>query len=72
MQQLHFLALGHECVADVLEVGEQVRDIRPGQRVSVPFQISCGECAPCQRGRTASCSNVTPMATYQARHLARS
>jgi threonine dehydrogenase-like Zn-dependent dehydrogenase len=57
-------ALGHECVAEVLDVGEDVRGIRPGQRVSVPFQISCGECAACLRGRTANCRNVTPLATY--------
>jgi threonine dehydrogenase-like Zn-dependent dehydrogenase len=57
-------ALGHECVAEVIEIGEQVKSVRPGQRVSVPFQISCGECPACRRGRTANCANVTPMATY--------
>jgi threonine dehydrogenase-like Zn-dependent dehydrogenase len=56
--------LGHECVAEVLEVGDDVRGIRPGRRVSVPFQISCGECAPCRRGRTANCATVTTMSTY--------
>ncbi len=57
-------ALGHECVAEVTEVGDRVTSVRPGQRVSVPFQISCGECASCKRGRTGSCQTVTPMATY--------
>jgi threonine dehydrogenase-like Zn-dependent dehydrogenase len=56
--------IGHECVAEVVEVGDQVSAVRPGQRVSVPFQISCGECASCRRGRTGSCQTVTPMATY--------
>jgi alcohol dehydrogenase len=41
-----------------------VRDIQPGQRVSVPFQISCGDCAACRRGRTGNCQTEGPMATY--------
>jgi threonine dehydrogenase-like Zn-dependent dehydrogenase len=57
-------ALGHECVAEVTEIGDHVRSVRPGQRVSVPFQISCGECPACRRERTANCSTVAPMATY--------
>jgi threonine dehydrogenase-like Zn-dependent dehydrogenase len=57
-------ALGHECVAEVTDVGDQVKGVTPGQRVSVPFQISCGQCASCRRGRTGSCESVTPMATY--------
>src|SRR3954451_11254717 len=37
-------ALGHECVAEVLEVGDAVSHVVPGDRVVVPFQISCGTC----------------------------
>jgi threonine dehydrogenase-like Zn-dependent dehydrogenase len=58
------IPLGHECVAEVIDVGDGVRDIRPGQRVSVPFQISCGDCVACRRGRTGSCQREGPMATY--------
>ncbi len=57
-------ALGHECVAEVLELGDAVDGLRPGQRVSVPFQISCGECAPCKQGRTSNCATVPFMSTY--------
>jgi threonine dehydrogenase-like Zn-dependent dehydrogenase len=57
-------ALGHECVAEVTDVGEDVSSIKPGQRVSVPFQISCGECAACRRGRTGNCHTEGPFATY--------
>ncbi len=57
-------ALGHECVAEVIDVGDGVRAIQPGQRVSVPFQISCGDCAACRRGRTGNCQNEGPMSTY--------
>ena len=57
-------ALGHECVAEVLDVGDSVTSLEPGRLVSVPFQISCGECAPCRRGRTGNCASVPFMSTY--------
>ncbi len=57
-------AIGHECVAEVIEAGDAVTSFRRGQLVSVPFQISCGECAPCRRGRTGNCASVEFMATY--------
>src|SRR5262245_33348994 len=43
-------AFGHEGVGEVLEVGSAVKRVRPGMRVVVPFQISCGACAFCSRG----------------------
>jgi alcohol dehydrogenase len=58
------LHLGHECVAEVLTVGERVTSVKPGDRVIVPFQISCGECAPCRAGRTGNCSSVPPVSMY--------
>jgi threonine dehydrogenase-like Zn-dependent dehydrogenase len=57
-------AIGHECVAEVLDVGDAVTSLAPGQLVSVPFQISCGKCASCERGRSANCSTVGFMSTY--------
>jgi alcohol dehydrogenase len=57
-------ALGHECVAEVVEAGDAVTSVVPGDVVSVPFQISCGECEPCRRGRTGNCSTVAFMSTY--------
>jgi threonine dehydrogenase-like Zn-dependent dehydrogenase len=57
-------ALGHECVAEVVDVGDGVGDFRPGQRVSVPFQISCGDCPACRRGRTGNCQTQGLMSTY--------
>lgn len=56
--------VGHEGVAEVVAVGAEVIRIRPGDRVVVPFQISCGECATCRRGRTESCDAVPLMAMY--------
>jgi alcohol dehydrogenase len=58
---LHF---GHECVAEVLTVGSDVAEWRPGQRVVVPFQISCGACTACRAGRTGNCETVPPIAMY--------
>jgi len=56
--------IGHECVAEVLEVGDAVSSLRPGQLVSVPFQISCGRCSACKDGRTSNCEAVDFMSTY--------
>jgi threonine dehydrogenase-like Zn-dependent dehydrogenase len=56
--------LGHEFLADVLEVGETVTSVRPGDRVLVPFQISCGRCRFCRLGRTASCTGVVNHAMF--------
>jgi alcohol dehydrogenase len=58
------LCLGHECVAEVLAVGDRVSSVRPGQRVVVPFQISCGTCAACSIGHTGNCTRVPPISMY--------
>jgi alcohol dehydrogenase len=58
------LCFGHECVAEVLAVGEEVRTVRPGDRVVVPFQISCGTCSRCRAGLTANCLAVPPISMY--------
>lgn len=57
-------ALGHEGVAEVLEVGDGVRSVEPGDRVLVPFQISCGTRGACLAGRTGSCETVPGGQTY--------
>ncbi len=55
------IALGHECVAEVVEVGRDVEAVRVGDRVVVPFQISCGTCTRCGRGLTSDCERVAPL-----------
>jgi threonine dehydrogenase-like Zn-dependent dehydrogenase len=47
--------LGHEAVARVVEVGRDVRSVKPGDVVAVPWHINCGECGRCRRGLTAFC-----------------
>ena len=63
-------AVGHEGIAEVVAVGDAVRDIRVGDRVVVPFQISCGNCRECRRGVTGSCGSVPLMAMYGMAPLA--
>lgn len=55
---------GHECVAEVTEIGDEVKNINVGDVVSVPFQISCGFCDNCRRGATSACHNTPPISTY--------
>lgn len=57
-------AFGHEFVAEVLEVGDQVTQVRPGMRVAVSFQICCGSCEFCGKGLTANCRSVPPRSMY--------
>jgi threonine dehydrogenase-like Zn-dependent dehydrogenase len=57
-------ALGHEFVAEVVETGDEVGSVRTGDRVIVPFQISCGTCAPCREGRTGNCASVQFTSMY--------
>ena len=57
-------AFGHECVAEVIEIGEGVRQIKIGDVVSVPFQISCGQCIHCTSGFTSVCVQTPPISTY--------
>lgn len=46
---------GHEVVGEVAEVGAEVDNFAPGDRVVVPFTTSCGTCRPCRAGLTARC-----------------
>jgi alcohol dehydrogenase len=50
--------MGHEMVGEVFAVGEAISNVRLGDKVIVPFQLSCMTCAPCLRGHTNACVNV--------------
>ncbi len=56
-------AFGHESIGEVIEAGE-ASGVKPGDRVVVPFQISCGTCSNCRRGFTNSCETVPLYAAY--------
>jgi threonine dehydrogenase-like Zn-dependent dehydrogenase len=48
-------AYGHECVAEVVQCGERVQRFAVGDRVIVPWAISCGRCPTCLAGLTSKC-----------------
>src|SRR5260370_24360340 len=48
-------AFGHECIATVQAVGDDVRTVGVGDHVIVPWAISGGKCFPCENGLTARC-----------------
>jgi len=52
--------LGHENLGEVIEVGEAVRLVQVGDRVCVPFNVSCGCCPNCERGYTGACLTMNP------------
>lgn len=50
--------LGHEPMGIVEEVGRDVTQVKPGDRVVVPFNIACGSCWMCERGLFAQCETT--------------
>lgn len=59
-------ALGHECIARVVEVGDGVTHVAPGDLVVVPWHIACGECDRCAAGLFAHCRAVPDKAMFGA------
>src|SRR3954462_8647646 len=51
-------ALGHEPMGIVEEVGSEVTNIAPGDRVVIPFNISCGHCYMCDKGLQSQCETT--------------
>ena len=51
--------LGHEFMGEVVEVGSG-STLKPGQRVVVPFTISCGRCYHCEKHQYSGCENGNP------------
>jgi threonine dehydrogenase-like Zn-dependent dehydrogenase len=56
-------AFGHEAVAEVVDAGPKA-NVKPGDRVVVPFQLSCGRCETCKRGHTNTCEAFAPRSAY--------
>ena len=50
--------LGHEPMGIVEEVGAEVTDIKPGDRVVIPFNLSCGHCYTCDKGLQSQCETT--------------
>jgi len=54
--------LGHEFMGEVLEVGREVKNLKKGDRVVVPFPIACGACFACKNQMYSLCENTNPNA----------
>jgi threonine dehydrogenase-like Zn-dependent dehydrogenase len=52
--------LGHETMGEVVEVGAEVKNLKVGDRVVVPFTIACGECSFCKKGMFSGCERTNP------------
>jgi glutathione-independent formaldehyde dehydrogenase len=52
--------LGHENLGEVVEVGKAVQNVKVGDMVCLPFNISCGYCKNCERGLTGFCLTANP------------
>lgn len=54
--------LGHEFMGEIVEVGPEVKNLKIGDRVVVPFTISCGHCFFCEHDQWSLCDNSNPNA----------
>jgi threonine dehydrogenase-like Zn-dependent dehydrogenase len=54
--------VGHEFMGEVVEVGREVKNLKVGDRVVVPFPIACGNCLACQAQMYSLCENSNPNA----------
>jgi threonine dehydrogenase-like Zn-dependent dehydrogenase len=52
--------MGHEPMGEVLEVGSGIKNLKKGDRIVVPFTISCGSCFFCQKTLFSLCDNTNP------------
>lgn len=54
--------IGHEFMGEVIEIGSEVKQLKVGDRIVVPFPISCGQCYFCQQQLFSLCDNSNPNA----------
>jgi len=54
------IIFGHENMGIVDEIGSGVTLLKKGDRVVMPFNVSCGRCLNCEEGRSAFCTLVNP------------
>jgi threonine dehydrogenase-like Zn-dependent dehydrogenase len=54
--------LGHEFMGEVVEIGKEVKNVKVGDRVAIPFAIGCGSCYFCKKELWSLCDNTNPNA----------
>ncbi len=59
--------MGHEFMGEVVEVGAQAQNLKVGDRVVIPFTITCGECDQCKRGNFSVCERTNRNADQAAK-----
>jgi len=64
--------IGHEPMGEVVEVGSDVDTLEEGDRVVVPFTISCGSCWFCENGMYSLCDNSNPNAEMARKMMGQS
>lgn len=64
--------LGHETMGVVVEVGSGIQRLKKGDRVVVPFTISCGQCYFCKKGLWSACDTTNPNAAMAAKVMGHS
>src|SRR5690606_17637160 len=57
------MTIGHEFIGEVVEVGSDVKKLKVGDNVIVPFNIACGKCASCKQGLFGNCHESYSQAT---------
>ncbi|MDE1474587.1 L-threonine 3-dehydrogenase [Xenorhabdus bovienii] len=60
------MVVGHEYVGEVVEIGQEVKGFKIGDRVSGEGHITCGHCRNCRGGRTHLCRNTTGVGVNRA------
>ena len=61
--------LGHEFAGKVVAKGKEVPNLNVGDRVVIPFTISCGDCAACMKGHFSLCQVSNPNKTAEAKMM---
>jgi len=64
--------LGHEPMGEVVEVGSAITNLKPGDRVVVPFAIACGSCYFCAKGLFSLCDTSNPNAEVARKAMGQS
>ncbi|MDO9412440.1 MAG: zinc-dependent alcohol dehydrogenase, partial [Pseudolabrys sp.] len=64
--------LGHENMGEVIELGSEVTNLKIGDRVVVPFTISCGQCFFCKKGLFSCCDRTNPNHEIAAKAMGQS
>lgn len=52
---------GHEVSGEIVEVGSNVKDLKPGMAVTIEPQVTCGHCHPCKNGKYNLCEELKVM-----------